>query len=46
MLVYISMLVYKNQSGADPMSSVLDMIDSLSEEAQKELYYRLRADLL
>ena len=45
MLVYISMLVYKNQSGADPTSSVIEMIATLSDEAQKELYYRLKADL-
>ena len=46
MLVYISMLVYKNQSGLDPTSDVLEMVASLSEEAQKELYHRLKADIM
>ena len=46
MLVYITMLVYKYQSGADPTSHVLDMVSNLSEAAQKELYHRLKADLL
>ena len=46
MLIYINMLVYKRQTGEDPTSSVLEMVSQLSEDAQKELYDLLKADLL
>ena len=44
MLIYMSMLVYKDLT--PEVSSVLDMVSNLSEQAQIELYHKLKADLL
>ena len=44
MHVYINMLVYKNQ--VPEISAVLDMVTELSDQAQIELYNRLKSDLL
>jgi len=44
MLIYLNLLVYKDE--APSVSSVLDMVSSLSERAQLDLYNRLKADLL
>ena len=44
MLVYINMLVYKNQ--VPEVSTVLDMVTGLSDQAQIDLYNRLKNDLM
>lgn len=44
MLMYLNLVVYKNE--VPSVSSVLDMVTSLSERAQIELYHKLKADLL
>ena len=49
MLMYMNMLVFTSTSAAESgegPQAVLSMLDYMSEDAQKELYYKLKADLL
>lgn len=44
MLIYLNLVVYKNE--VPNVSSVLDMVSSLADRAQIDLYHRLKADLM
>lgn len=44
LLIYLTMLVIKNE--APDVSTVLDMVTNLSEQAQLALYNKLKADLI
>ena len=43
LLIYVNVLVYSTTGGTG--SQLKEMIHSLSDEAQKELYFRLKNDL-
>ena len=48
MLAYMHMLVVKSSTGVEAQGpdAVLSMLDYMSEDAQRELYIRLKADLV
>lgn len=42
--IYVSMLAYKNVE-KDRFDNVMQMVDKLSDEMQKQLYYALKQDV-